>query len=50
MQERLCDVALYHTLTWTPGDFAMIGEIVQRVIAAELGRASTSDTAPRSRL
>lgn len=36
MQERLCDIALYHTLTWTESDFIQISQITQSVIDDEL--------------
>ena len=38
MQANLCDVPLYHTMTWTEEDFQLIADIVQEAITDEISR------------
>ena len=36
MQKNLCDLPLYHTMTWTEEDFQLIADIVQQAVNDEL--------------
>jgi hypothetical protein len=41
MQKNLCDLPLYHTMTWTEIDFQLIADIVQQAITDELSTSKS---------